>query len=488
MPEDKVYVFYENLNNDIILSVYNKDKWIKKQILKNTQNDALNIYFKCVLNEENIHVFYNIYNKNSKITTFFHQVINKEIKMSQPKVIDRIKNSYNIPFVIHVGEDYTILIMYENISDAYAIGYKILKNSVWSKFYIIEKNKYPYTDYSLIGNEDHIESVYIRNNKKNKSIVYSNGKYPSFYHNELFKNIDAESCLIFKIKNNSWINWLDKGNIYSSFSVDQGKHFSTPPHYEPVILDDIVKADYLSNFYLDKEYISLDNVYIDIKRNPNYIMISNIYPYIMNSDKKLPNKNYEKYWNYIKDYLNRAYEKVLNLEKTLKEKNRFITEINYSLANKKAEARRAQNNFNDISKKYSECEKEKENIMENVNSLQETIISKDKRINELETINVEKENQIIALNNKITDLERKLSSFKNDFIDCKNKVMELENINMIKEDEIMSLKNNMDVQSNQIMDFKNESETLKTKIDNLENRINDYNNESIIKKLFGVNK
>ncbi|WMJ81120.1 hypothetical protein RBU49_02395 [Clostridium sp. MB40-C1] len=486
-PNDSIYVLYQNLDNNIILSAYNSDQqWKEKQILQNTKKDMLEIYFKAILNENRMHILYSISNNKTQVATFFHQIVDENINLSQPKVIDTVNVYGSRPFIINASKENSILIMYQKSMDKYQLGYRELKNDAWSNFHIIEKNSYPYSDYSLLWFKETIYFIYIRDNKNSKVLVYCNGKYPRFNRNELFESINIDSCLLFILKDNIWINWIDKNNVYSSFSINNGKKFSMPPHYEVIDFKEAIKANYISNLNVDKESIIIDEVYIENKDKLNYIMLSNIYPYIFTSSKNNIDKKYNSYWVYIKDYMSKAYEQISNFEKLIKQKERLISQLKFSLEDEKSQIGMYESKYNIIQKKYDECEKGKELMLDNINSLQENLMEKDKKINELEDINLEKESQVISLNKKIDELEKSIHSLKEEFLNHKDKVSQLEDINSIKENEIGFLRNNIELQNSKIVRFEEESENLKKHIDNLEFELKSANT-SIFKKIFGNN-
>ncbi|MCY6958702.1 ligand-binding sensor domain-containing protein [Clostridium brassicae] len=485
-PNDSIYVLYQNLDNNIILCVYSEQQWKEKQILENTKKDKLQTYFKAILNENKMHILYSISNKETQVATFFHQVVDENINLSKPKVIDTVSIYGSRPFIIHVSKDNRVLIMYQKSMDKYQLGYRELKNNLWSNFHIIEKNIYPYLDYSLLAFNENIHFLYIKTNKNSKVLVYCNGKYPRFNRNELFESVNIDSCSLFILKDNIWINWIDKNNVYSSFSINNGKKFSMPPHYEVIDFKEIIKSSYISNLNVDKESIIIDQVYIENKDKLNYIMLSNIYPYIYTTSKTIENKKYNSYWIYIKDYMSKAYEQISNFEKMVKQKERLISQLKFNLEDEKSQIDMYKSKCSIIEKKYDEYEKSKELMIDNINSLQENLMERDKKINELEDINLEKENQVISLNKKINELEKSIHSLKEEFLNHKDKVSQLEDINSLKENEIGFLRNNIELQNSKIVKFEEESENLKKHIDNLEFELKS-SNTSIFKKIFGNN-
>lgn len=465
-PDDKIYVIYQNLNNNIMLSIYDGASWESKKIMQNKQNAVLDIYFNAVLNENKLHIFYSISNKKTKTMTFFHQIMNEEFNLSTPKAIDTTKLSNNIPFKIHVSKDNKIFIMYEKYSNKYEIGYKQYHGKKWSNFYKIDSNSYSYTDYSLLSTKDTLHLLYVTNNRKdNKSIVYSKGKNSDFTKIELFESGNIDSCSLFMLKDNLWVNWIDNNTVYSSFSINNGKKFSIPPYHEFINSSNIIKASYLSNYSYDKEYLLIDGLYIN-EDNLSYLILPNIYPHIDNNEKNTLNTNFNRHFAYIKDYMTKAYEKILAYEKLLKEKDRLITEINYEVKEQRNQSLLYEKKYNSINKKYIQYEKEKGLLSENINSLQEMLISKDKKINQLENLNLEKEKHITSLNNKIT---------------------EIEHITSLKEEELISLKDNFNLQNDKISNFEEESKILKNQISDLESKLNSAN-VSIFKKIFGNNQ
>lgn len=468
-PDDKIYVIYQNVNNNIMLSIYDGESWKSEEIMQNKQNDVFDIYFNVVFNQNKLHIFYSISSKRTKIMTFFHQIINEEINLSTPKVIDTTKLSDNIPFKIHVSKDNKIFIMYEKYSKKYEIGYKQYDGGKWSNFYIVDNNSYSYTDYSLLSTENTLHLLYVMNNRKDrknrKSIVYSKKKDSNFTKIDLFESSNIDSCSLFMLKDNIWANWINDNNIYSSFSVNSGEKFSTPPYHEFITSSNIIKASYLSNYSYDKEYLAIDELYIN-EDNLSYLILSNIYPHIDNNEKNMFDTNFNRHFAYIKDYMTKAYEKILNYEKLLKEKERLITEINYEVKEQRNQSLLYAQKYNSINGKYIKYEKEKELLSENINSLQEILISKNKKINQLEKLNLEKEKQIKSLNNKIADTEENFLYLNEDFLGYKNK---------------------FDLQSNKITNFELDSKKMEKQIADLESKLNAAN-ASVFKKIFGNNQ
>lgn len=466
MPNDEIYVLHQGIDNDVNLSSFDGEEWIHKTILQHKDQYNIEVYFKAVCVEDEIHIFYSILNLQTKMSTFFHQTADKNMNFSKVKVIDNVKCANNVPFDIKVSENKEIYIMYEKMTDKYELGYRKFSEDKWSNFYLIEKNVYPYSDYSMLLNKGDLHFVFIRNNTSTKSVVYCIGNHINFIFNKLYEGEEIDSCLSFIIKNNVWITWIEKDKVYSSFSINDGKNFSMPPYCEYINSSDIIKANYISNFYLDKKNIVLNQAYLEDKEGIRYVLISSVYPYITLNSNDMLNDSYDSYWIYVKECMNKAYEEILSFQKIVKQKEREIFELNSSLASEKLQANTYEIKYKKALENYENMEKERENISGDVSELQEKLIKKDEKITELESTNIELQNVSMEKDNEIITLTNEVSKF---------------------EENLHELKQNIGLQNNKIVKFEGEAETLKTQIAQLEFRLNSSNN-SFFKKIFGQGK
>ncbi|BCZ46690.1 hypothetical protein psyc5s11_27570 [Clostridium gelidum] len=438
LPNDSINVFYQDFDGTIMLSKYDGNQWIKQGILTNEKNEIFSIYFKTAINENKIQVIFSIFNKENNTATLFHQILDEKNNLSSPKVIDKIKYDYDydVPFILYSPDNKELFIMYQRFVDNHEIGYKSFDkdNEKWSDFKLIDTSKYPFKDYCAIMFNEILHALYIKKEENIDSLNYVHGNHSNFKNNELFKGMNIESCLIFIIYGQIWCFGIDNNKIYSSFSIDNGNNFSTPPYEQSINSPNVFKSIYISNEPEERNGILGNEIYLTNDDTLQYLIFSILYPYIGD------NKKSNSYLSHIKYYMTEIYLKVLSYEKTSRSKEEEIVQFKHELEEQKVETLLYKTKFEEINKSNNEFIDLTNQLNTKVNLLQESLTDKEENLKLLQNINKEKEEEILSSKDNSSE---NINLLQESLIDKEEKLNLLQNMNKEKEEEILLLKNNL---------------------------------------------
>lgn len=476
LSDDRICVLYQDKIGHINLSMHDGNQWSDRQILKNEQKELFQIYFKAIAYKNQAHVIYSILNKQTRITTLFHQILDEKNSLSDPKIIDIIKFEYEIPFILYSEDAKGIYIMYQRLVDNHQIGYKVFNkdNKDWNNFYVIDRSSKPYRDYSMAVFRGNLNIIYIKDDQETHSLIYVHGDNVNLKHGKLLESTNIDSCLLFILNNQIWCAWVQEDKVYSNFSVDNGESFSMPPYVELLDTLNIVKSIYSSNDIKDMKDFILNEVYITNEEPLKYLIISDMYPNINNKDIND--------LSCIAYFMDKIGEMMLMHEKKFKQREQFVSQLKHMLEEQKIKLLSYESKFEEINKEYAKFREGKQLLNENVSYLQESLIAKEQKLNELENFNIEKENEILFLKEKIyhqehgtlTVVEEEPSNI-------------LENINIEKDNEICYLKEEISEQDQKILSLIEEVKNLKDHVEDLTSQLSVANsklNNSFFKRIF----
>ena len=457
LPDDSINVLYQDLTATIILSKYDGEQWNEQKILTNEKNETFSIYFKTAINENKIQIIFSIFNKENNTATLFHQILDEKNNLSSPKIIDRIKYDYDVPFVLYSPDNKELFIMYQRFLNSHEIGYKSFDNDneKWSDFKLIDTSKYPFKDYSAIMFNEILHALYIKKEENIDSLNYVHGNHFNFKNNKLFKGTNIESCLIFIIYGEIWCFGIENNKIYSSFSIDNGNNFSTPPYEQYVSSLDIFKSIYISNDPKEMKSILGNEIYFTNDDTLQYLIFSNLYPYFKNNEIS------NDYLSYIEYYMTEIYLKVLSYQKTFRDKEQLISQLKYQLEEQTTETLLYKTNFEEINKAHTEFIDLNNQLNRNVNLLQESLTDKEEKLKLLEKMNKEKEEEILSLKD---NLSQNVNLLQEILIDRNQKIKVLEKINFEKVKELTALKGELYQEDSKILFLISEIKKLKTTI------------------------
>ncbi|WP_291703296.1 hypothetical protein [Clostridium sp.] len=477
LPDDSLNVLYQDSTGTIILNKYDGEQWNKQKILTNEKNEIFSIYFKTAVIENKIQIIFSIFNKANNTATLFHQILDEMNNLSSPKIIDTIKYyyDYNVAFILYSPDNKELFIMYQRFVDSHEIGYKSFNkdNETWSDFKLIDSSKYPFNDYSAIMFNQILHTLYIKREDDISSLNYVHGNNFDFKNTKIFKGTNIESCMIFIIYGEIWCFWIDDNEIYSSFSIENGNDFSTPPYNQNVNSSDIFKSIYITNEPKEIKGILGNEIYFTNDDTLQNLIISNLYPAIKNNEKS------DNYLSYIEYYMSEICSKVLSYKKTYREKEQLISMLQNQLAEQKAKSLSYQEKFKEINNKHTKFTDLQKQLNKKVNLLQENLNDKEEKLKSIVNLNMEKE--IISLEEK---LSQNANLIQESLTDTEEKLKSIENLNIEKEKEILFFKEKL----SQNINFLQESLTNKEEKLKLLENINMVNEKEILSLKDKVNQ
>lgn len=470
LPNDDIYFLYEDLKGNIMLRILNENKWSEDILILKKTTEIYNISFKAILDKNKIYLFYNVLNKESKIRTIFHQVVDEKFNIDSPRIIDKSYDKCNYPFIIVADDSDNILIMYQKLQDNYKIGYKILNTefSIWSDFHIIDESSNPFIDYSLLSINEDIHSLYIKNENNKNILIYSQSQTIKEEHSKLFEGTDIKSCSSFAIEGHLYFSWINNNEIYNCFTKDNGKTFSSPSCIELLASLDVIKSIYKSNLTKTIRNLIINEMYVMDDDEVEVLIIPNEYN-TLDSSIINKNKSYKECDQCLleaKFYLNVAYNKMLIYEKQLRQKEEQIILLNNSVHEYAIKNQIYEYKSKDINRQYIKFQDNKKLLNENIDYLQDGLIRKENKINELENASIEQEKEILFFKDQFDEKQ-------NQIIKLHEKISEQEKINMEKQNKILS--------------YIEELENSKNQLDELNSKLtlnSSKNNDSLLKRIF----
>lgn len=456
LPNDNIYFLYEDLKGNIKLRIFKGNKWSEDVVILEKTTEIYDISFDAIFNKNKIYLFCNVLNKETKIRTLFNQVLDENFNLSSPKIIDKSGGKYNHSFNIVADENNKLLVMYQKSQNSYKLGYKIFDTEIdkWSDFNIIDESSKPFIDYSLLSINGEVHSLYIKNEKDKNILIYSQNKAIQERPSILFEGADIKSCSFFAIEGHLYCSWINNNEIYNCFTKDNGKTFSSPSFIELLASLDIIKSIYKSNLTRTIRNLIINEMYVMDDDEIEVLIIPNEYNTLDSSiiSKNKSYKECDQSLLEVKFYLNVAYNKMLIYEKQLSQKDALITELKNNIKEYPIRNEIYENKFKDINAQYLKFQENKNLLNENIDYLQESLIIKENKINELENDSIEQGKQITKLQEKTSEQYRN---------------------NMEKESKILS--------------FTEEVEFLKTQLEDLNLKLTISNskiNDSLLKRIF----
>ncbi|MEW9097006.1 MAG: hypothetical protein AB2417_18170 [Clostridiaceae bacterium] len=396
LPNDNIYILYKDFIGNLTLKIHDGLKWSKEKIIQNFQNPMFDVDFKAVAIKNEVHIVYSILNKKSNNVTFFHQKIEDSINLSNARIIDIVNSIHKISFHLRVSEKDDLFIIYEKLMNSYELGYRMLnkENSRWSNFYIIDRSKESFIDYSFLPINNILYILAIKKYEKLNGLFYYEGNLSKFSCNKVFEGNNLNSCSLCLVEESPFGSWVNDNNIYHSFFINIGKSLITPLYCEGLSCLQLLKAMYISNSSQTEKPLNLYEIYLRHEDDLLFLIDCDNYSPILNKNLI----------NYIKE----NYRSFIHYAKTLNEKEQLIASLNSELRNEETKNLSQTNTLNIIREDFKLLKDNRKLLNESINSLKESLISKEGKIIVLENIKMENENRINLLNEEIKKLQEKI--------------------------------------------------------------------------------
>jgi hypothetical protein len=399
LSDDSIQLIYKDTEDNIITSIFSGGIWRKYPVLQNQNKDMFQTYLNALLYNYETYIFYSVLNSKTKVNTILYQKLDNKRNLSTPIVIDTITSDCIISFSLHISDLNHIYIIYEKPLDTYELGYKVLKleETVLSNFFCIDKNPYPFIDYSLISMNNILHLVYIKKYKGSNMLMYCCSNDSILKHYKIHENLNMSACSIFMSKDHICCLWLQGHNIYSSFSINGGLDFIFSSFNESLTPSQTMKSIYLSNISEEKEDLALNEFFINIADNLECLILASIYPHINPIGKK-------------NTYIAQSMQCIMkDYDKYSKQKSEEINELKLFIEKQKLKVQSLENKLTAVNGDYIKFKEGKKLLDENINFFQESLIDKEKQLNEMSNLMIKKENEILMLKEEILALKDKIN-------------------------------------------------------------------------------
>jgi hypothetical protein len=196
---------------------------------------------------------------------------------------------------------------------------------------------------------------------------------------------------------------MQNNQIYSTVSIDHGEVFSIPPQAELIETSSIFKATYISNFQENKRNMYIGEIFVVDNNNIECLVVDNICGIVHSSNKS------NKYLFYTKYLINKSYKS----DKDLEEKDILIVKLKQMVEEQKIKLQYCENKLKTINNSMANFNENKNQLNEGISFLQDSLIIKEKRLNELEALYVEKEEELELLRQEVKNMKKKKSYILN---------------------------------------------------------------------------
>ena len=269
----EVSVFCQDICGDIILCTLEGIEWKYKTLLR-MKCDVITpveirVFFYC----DDIHLLYNIVDKNTYEEVLVHQIAKNGIQWTSPQIISKSDCYSRFSYSIYQEGKSKINI----VNTMVAGGYKLISRNFhiieerWGKEEIIHTSRLPYKDYSFLVDEDRKHYLFVTQDDQINRLIYQYKEIGLQKNTILYEDKNITCCVLILFNEVLWSLWICGNKLYGCFSVNYGKDFSNPKEYRCFDKGIPVKV-----FYQE---------YLENKQN-NYV-INEIYAMNIDGDKQL---------------------------------------------------------------------------------------------------------------------------------------------------------------------------------------------------------
>lgn len=389
---DYVYVFFQDISGNVVLTLFNDNNWSSKVIFKSKTPNSYNIKLSAIFCKNDIHVFYTVKGSSNPREALVHQICYDEKEWSSPRPIDMLNLKTSVPFIPFINSN-NVLIFYEKGGTLPEVGYRKFSTSsnIWSEFISFDKNSLGFNDFSAAALNNQIHTLYIKRSETYSALIYNLKNSKTSRQIMLSKKQELNKCILLTLDNHIWALWYTGESIYGSYSTDEGEHFSTPAVLYECKNTMIRKVSFQNNNLELLKHLSISHIFIDNIDTASILVIPDLYPAILNIDKQEiqdatpsdENAKIEMHLNYIKQHLNDAYEKIFQYQKEIREKDQSIIKLNSSLEQKSNDLLNIQYSLKIMKEKLEAALLQNQNINKEMSILNSKLTLKENQINSL---------------------------------------------------------------------------------------------------------
>lgn len=483
-PDDTINVFFQDISGDIKLLSFIDNRWSEKLLLKKKTGSTNSIYFKAILENNNVHLIYSIPDEKGVFSAFIHQISYLGGKLQEPRTIEIVKHNGGCPFRVYLSSSSDIILMYEKNDNNSELGYRVYQSKLrqWSDFLELDSIDI-LKDISLLSIKNKNYISYIKSNGNIDSLAFLPLEGESASPKVIEGTGILYSCTIYCIDEQIWLLADSENKINSWFSVDGGNNFN--------VVSDItnnsarlIKAKYISNYTNEKEHLTADEIFANKGNLVNIPIIDELYPMIVdnrNTEVSLQDASPSigSYAHRMKSIISDANKQLSDLEGRLMDKDSSIRKLNNVVETYKSKFEDLERSYGELSLKYNELNSNHNNLKKLMDSLQNELIVRESKINELMNNNLSVHAVLLKLQTELDKIKKESASLKEDLIKVNKEKEKLQAD--LNEATLLIQKN-----KESFIIVNKEKEKLETDL-NEANLLILKNKESFIKRFFGGN-
>lgn len=278
--EDGIYVFCQDKLGNVVLCLYEDEKWNSKIILENKADEIHDINFQILFSNQSLDLMYSmpiLGEKNAQL--IYHSKDNN--KWTSPQILDTIIPFKYRPFILQKITNNHNIAFYEKRGNDCALGYREFSSTLkkWGNFNPFHSTSYTYIDQSFLTTENTIHVLYIVKTSFSYQLIYKykNGSEwsPQLIIYECNK---IDICSLFILDNQLWIIWYINSQLYTCISQNLGKTFTKPTRYQGNYITIPIKASFISNIKQKEEKLYLREILLYDQPIPELLLIPELYP------------------------------------------------------------------------------------------------------------------------------------------------------------------------------------------------------------------
>jgi len=279
--KNKILVFCQDNNGNVMLYQGNGDNWRGRVILNNQSDKVHRILFSPIISETagkaGLCLVYNMPAAEGDGHYLVKQHLS-EGKWDRPERLDKVtrlnNELYNIQYISH---DHCVL-FYQTKSAEYKLGYREVTSAAHGAFHLIHSSAYQVTGHSFLVTDSEIHVLYIIRNMFGSQLLYKKKNNTDFSAPlVIFEGQRIENCLLSIINDNIYVHFQSAGQMYQCISDDKGESFSRPRRYRHKICESPVKAIYLSEAAQKENQFFCREVYVDENNSWDVQILPDLY-------------------------------------------------------------------------------------------------------------------------------------------------------------------------------------------------------------------
>lgn len=361
--KNMIYLACQDKLGSIIYLIYNGKQWYKYVILQSKTGKAYPKYFKLILINEHMNLFYILENQSKNL--LIHHMLDGDNNI-RPSVIDNIAKSAR-PFCASKDSSNNIYIVYNSGNNTKNVGYKVYywSQKAWSDFISIDHEKADtYLPYFIIDEDENIHLIYLNKTEKSYSILYRR-RSSSIYNKAVWdKEIEIPARLdheilpvIMKANKNLLILWQQDIKILSCSSDNGGITWNKPSQFQAGKYGDICLIGCRASDLLTSQGVICDQCYA--YKNANGITLYMIADYLEKQNPIAPKPEYQLEGHEIEEFAKKSIAKEIPAEEKMNKPD--ISNDNIELTKLKIMQNMLREEVNQIRKKMLETTQDYKN-------------------------------------------------------------------------------------------------------------------------------